>query len=117
MKKEKHVDLERMMTPGGIVVHGLRYESSALQRLHRLIGTKSVKVKVIDPGDVSSILVWDSHDRVWFEVPIAQVSEFPNPLDTEIVEGFYRTRVLQHPFFAASFRPEPLASPVRRRRS
>ena len=71
MNTKDHVALELEMTVGGVVVHGLRYHSSALHRPCSQIGTKSVKVKVPDSRDVSRILVWHPYDGIWFEVNLA----------------------------------------------
>jgi hypothetical protein len=49
--------LMRVLRVDGLTVHRLRYQSADLQDLHRLVGDRSVQVRV-DPTDVRKVSVW-----------------------------------------------------------
>jgi Mu transposase, C-terminal len=49
--------LMRVLRVDGLTVHRLQYQSADLQDLHRLVGDRSVQVRV-DPTDVRKVSVW-----------------------------------------------------------
>ncbi|MGY4169890.1 Mu transposase C-terminal domain-containing protein [Bradyrhizobium sp. USDA 4529] len=70
MNTPKQVILERKLSPQGLEVHGILYQSSVLRQLRSQIGTMSVQVKIIDPLDCSRIQVWHPVKSIWIEVAI-----------------------------------------------
>ena len=71
MNKTKDVTIERRIHVNGIDVHGVRYQSPALQRQKDQFGTASVRV-IPNPLDLRYIRVWHPHRAVWIKVPLAE---------------------------------------------
>lgn len=71
MTKINNVTIERHLKRDGIVVHGIRYQSPTLQRLHAQFGTVSVRV-IPDPEDVRYVRVWHPSRSIWIKVPLAE---------------------------------------------
>ncbi|CUT09717.1 hypothetical protein BF49_0797 [Bradyrhizobium sp.] len=71
MTKNNPVTIERRLKCDGIDVHGIRYQSSVLQRLRAEFGTTSVRV-IPESDDVRYVRVWHSSRSIWIKVPLAE---------------------------------------------
>jgi Mu transposase, C-terminal len=91
MNRTKHVTIERQIHVNGIDVHGVRYQSPALQRLKDEFGTASVRV-IPNPLDLRYIRVWHPYSAVWIDVPLAKLERLATQDEIDDIARSFHSR-------------------------